>query len=147
MYFAQVPERVLTKSLVVLVIGNSKLNHVGALRLTLTSLQLYCTTFAQYTTLPLTHLLYAIHHTILVMTISFKGPPPPPPLPSPPPVAWPRAALLTYPFIHLYLHICISDASLQYLRICVSTGYHGTNSNSNSKFTPPPTQHGYAPKL
>jgi len=38
-----------------------------------TLLQYYCTAIGQYTTPPSTSLLYAIHHTILVITISCKG--------------------------------------------------------------------------
>jgi len=38
-----------------------------------TLVQYYCTTIGQYTTPPPTSRLYAIHHTILVITISCKG--------------------------------------------------------------------------
>jgi len=117
--FAQVPERVSTKSFVVLIRGNSMSNHLGAqstfnhhpvqsgltpnsacTRYSFTSrllctnqpsvhpscppalptlVQYYCTTIGQYMTLLPTSRVYAIHHTILVITISCKGQPLTPP--------------------------------------------------------------------
>jgi len=44
-----------------------------------TLVQYYCTIIGQYTTPPPTSRLYAIHHTILVITISCKGQPTAPP--------------------------------------------------------------------